>query len=314
LFFRPFSRALLPALVALACLSPSRARAEPPAPRQALAPRAASTAAPALTGEPAWRPIHPAEYVAVGAALAGMAAFRWGVSPNENPATRAGELDEAARTGLRLSSERSRANARAASDVSFVVNIVYPTVGAPLLALARGRLSPRLLLRMTLIDAEVLAATGLLQTGVSALVGRERPFGRTCPSPADPRRPECADEDRYRSFFSGHTSFSFASAGLTCSHHLHLHLLGDAGDAAACATSLLAAAATGWLRIAGDRHYLSDVLTGAAVGSAVGFGLPWLLHYRGASAPSPADSRERPPALTWTLAPGPLGGALVGSF
>jgi membrane-associated phospholipid phosphatase len=37
-----------------------------------------------------------------------------------------------------------------------------------------------------------------------------------------------------------------------------------------------AAATTSYLRMAADEHWLTDVLAGAAVGTAVGIGLPWL--------------------------------------
>jgi membrane-associated phospholipid phosphatase len=40
------------------------------------------------------------------------------------------------------------------------------------------------------------------------------------------------------------------------------------------------AATTGYLRIAGDEHHLTDVLAGAAAGTAVGIALPRLLHGR----------------------------------
>ena len=33
-----------------------------------------------------------------------------------------------------------------------------------------------------------------------------------------------------------------------------------------------------YLRIAADRHYATDVLTGSAVGSAIGFSVPYLAH------------------------------------
>jgi membrane-associated phospholipid phosphatase len=36
-------------------------------------------------------------------------------------------------------------------------------------------------------------------------------------------------------------------------------------------------AATGYLRIAADRHYATDVLAGAAVGTGVGLGWPLLV-------------------------------------
>jgi membrane-associated phospholipid phosphatase len=35
---------------------------------------------------------------------------------------------------------------------------------------------------------------------------------------------------------------------------------------------------SGYLRIAADRHYVSDVLVGAALGSAFGALTPWLMH------------------------------------
>jgi len=37
-------------------------------------------------------------------------------------------------------------------------------------------------------------------------------------------------------------------------------------------------AATACLRIAADRHYATDVLSGAAVGSAIGFTVPHFAH------------------------------------
>ena len=45
------------------------------------------------------------------------------------------------------------------------------------------------------------------------------------------------------------------------------------------AAGLTLATLTGYLREAADKHYLSDVLTGAAVGAAVGWAIPYL-HYR----------------------------------
>ena len=40
------------------------------------------------------------------------------------------------------------------------------------------------------------------------------------------------------------------------------------------------ATVTGYLRIAADKHYFSDVLVGAVVGSAIGIGVPLLFHGR----------------------------------
>ncbi|MFO0760834.1 MAG: phosphatase PAP2 family protein [Byssovorax sp.] len=278
----------------------------------------ALTAASPASAEPAapfWDPavprFQPAEYAVTAAALAGAAVFEWAIKPNANPSKQAGELDEAVRDAFRFPTAPGRAGARTASDVLIGLNIAYPLLAPPLLAYARGRpISGRDAFAMSMIDAEVLSLTAFTQAGVSALVGRERPFGRTCPAGADPSRPECASSDRYRSFFSGHTSMSFAAAGLSCSHHLNLHILGPVGDPLACATSMIFAATTGVLRIAGDKHYFSDVLVGAAFGSAIGLGVPWLLHYR--HGRSGEQGATLPAGLS--VAPGPMGASVSGVF
>jgi membrane-associated phospholipid phosphatase len=41
---------------------------------------------------------------------------------------------------------------------------------------------------------------------------------------------------------------------------------------------LTLAAATGYLRIAADRHYFTDVLAGAALGAGAGLTVPYLMH------------------------------------
>jgi membrane-associated phospholipid phosphatase len=49
------------------------------------------------------------------------------------------------------------------------------------------------------------------------------------------------------------------------------------------AVGLLGAATVGYLRIAADQHYFTDVLVGAVAGSSIGFAVPYGLH-RGPSA------------------------------
>jgi membrane-associated phospholipid phosphatase len=97
-----------------------------------------------------------------------------------------------------------------------------------------------------------------------------------------------------------------------CSHHAHLPLYGGgAPDVLACAASFAAAATVGTLRVVSDQHFTTDVLTGAAVGTLTGLGLPWLLHYRGGATP---DVSARPAGATVGFVPAPLGGAIVGVF
>ena len=84
-----------------------------------------------------------------------------------------------------------------------------------------------------------------------------------------------------QSFFSGDTSlaFSLAASATTISVPARLP-----GRAVRLGFGSVLAVSAGCLRIAGDVHWATDVLTGAAVGTAVGFGLPLGLHARASVA------------------------------
>ena len=62
---------------------------------------------------------------------------------------------------------------------------------------------------------------------------------------------DCANPDQHNvSFTSGHTLMSFAGAGLTCVHHMHLPLYGGGlPDSLACAAAIGLAHAEGFLRV-----------------------------------------------------------------
>jgi membrane-associated phospholipid phosphatase len=65
---------------------------------------------------------------------------------------------------------------------------------------------------------------------------------------------------------------------------------------------LAAAAFTGYLRIAANQHYLSDVLVSAGVGSLVGWAVPYLFHRPGRTgAPQAGDLTPAPGgiAVAW---------------
>lgn len=104
-------------------------------------------------------------------------------------------------------------------------------------------------------------------------VGRERPFVHVLP--ADEKSRTAHPSDNNLSFFSGHTTLAFAvatSSGTIAS------MRGYRLAPAVWAAGMSLAALSGYLRIAGDRHYLTDVLAAAAVGSAFGVGVPLLFH------------------------------------
>jgi membrane-associated phospholipid phosphatase len=117
---------------------------------------------------------------------------------------------------------------------------------------------------------ESMLVSSLVTAGVKIGVARQRPFVHF----ADPAThvPDTGDN---LSFFSGHTSLAFSiavSSGVVASRRgYRLAPLVWAGG-------LTFAAATGYLRIAADKHYASDVFVGALVGSAAGIAIPIWLH------------------------------------
>jgi membrane-associated phospholipid phosphatase len=128
------------------------------------------------------------------------------------------------------------------------------------------------------VDALIVAeAAGIamdLNQLVKFAVARQRPFVHYG-NWSDPNRRPDADDNV--SFYSGHTTFTFAvaaAAGTVSS------MRGYDSAPWVWGVGMTLAAATGYLRIAADRHYLTDVLVGAATGLAVGIALPRLAHPR----------------------------------
>ena len=269
---------------------------------------------PDLVWNPRWRRFSTAELVGTGIIAAGALPFAVIPSLGDSLNSRSG-FDEAARGALRLDTVRARNTARDVSDLLLTVSITYPFFVDALAAAYLKRSSPDVAAQMVQMDLEALAVNAFLSSMVSNLTGRERPYGRLCAVDPVKQSFDCSSTSRDRSFFSGHSSTAFASAGLVCSHHLHFDLFGGgAPETLACITALLAAGTTASLRVLADQHYLSDILVGSSIGAAMGFGLPWLLHYRNSGSILPGSSGARRGAVTWTLAPGPLGGALFGTF
>lgn len=130
-----------------------------------------------------------------------------------------------------------------------------------------------------LYDAIKIVDTIFMTTGVNdftkTLAARERPafvYGRQ-------RDTEYANvpTEAYRSFYSGDTAwaFTFAASGATLAYERGYW---TAPYAAVGGAAL--GVATGTLRMVADMHWLTDVLMGAAAGTAVGIGMPLLLHPR----------------------------------
>ena len=152
-----------------------------------------------------------------------------------------------------------------------------------------------------LIVGETAATTMLLTNLFKGAFGRERPYAHAL-SP-DEKRTQDKTSDNNLSFFSGHASFAFAMA--TASGTV-AELRGYELSPYIWGFGLTLAAATGYLRIAADRHYFTDVVTGAVVGGAIGVGMPLLLHGR--------TGGERQVTLSPLPLPGLRGLAISGVF
>lgn len=225
-------------------------------------------------------------------------------------------FDSGVRDALRLRGELDRKAADDISDVTLVFSMNYVAFDAAVVAWwARGKGS--VAYQMAAIDVEAFAVTAGITSMVKGLAARERPYSAECQDdPITKRTDDCDEDSLNRSFFSGHASAAFTAAGLTCVHHAYLELYDSpAGDAVACIGAFGLAGTTGVLRILSDNHYASDVATGAVVGTLVGVGLPWLLHYR---EEIPEDrlgpAAGRRDDLSITFVPGPTSGTVVGTF
>lgn len=138
-----------------------------------------------------------------------------------------------------------------------------------------------------LVIAESVALAGALNQIAKFATGRERPFVHALPADQKPLTADPADNNT--SFYSSHTSFAFALAVSTATV---ASMQRYRWAPAIWAAGLASAAAVGYLRIAADRHYFTDVLVGAAAGSAIGFAVPYEFHRSaGALAVSPVPGQ-----------------------
>ncbi|MFO0711261.1 MAG: phosphatase PAP2 family protein [Sandaracinus sp.] len=207
--------------------------------------------------------------------------------PNSSftPNWRGGLLfDDGVRNGLRLDTFPERDNARIAADVLMWTTMALPVVVDAFFAVGIGDGNWDSAFQMGLISVEAYTISLVVWRVTALLARRQRPLDTACE--AGDTSPHCDSRFATQSFFSNHAVNAFTGAALTCLHHSSMPVFGDVGwDGTACVTSTLLATAVGLLRVMSDHEYLTDVLTGAAVGWISGYVLPWLLHYQGGARP-----------------------------
>jgi membrane-associated phospholipid phosphatase len=104
-------------------------------------------------------------------------------------------------------------------------------------------------------------------------------------------------------------------AGLLCVYHEELPLYGGgAWDVAACVEGITVGVGVGVLRLMADRHYVSDVMVGGAIGFVSGYALPRLLHFWRRPPGELVNRRDLKLAVALGSGNGPLGAQLIGAF
>ena len=174
-------------------------------------------------------------------------------------------------------------------------------IGAPLFAIGAVGLAAELDDRGAanwfddgLIVAESAAMAGVVNFAIKASVARERPFVHQL-APED--KPLTAHpQDNNQSFYSGHSTLSMSlavSAGTVAT------MRGYRWAPALYGGGIALSLTTGYLRIAADKHWATDVLTGWAVGAAIGYAVPHYLHRKHADITPLASPSMVGVAMRW---------------
>jgi len=163
---------------------------------------------------------------------------------------------------------RGRFSKRAAkiSDATLVLTVTTPMLEQ----LGRdvdGRTGER-----AMIYGQTFALNLAGTAAVKYIVKRPRPYTYS-ESESVVRYAADAGKDSHVSFYSGHASIAFSSA-VAGSYLYAADSTSRAGKASAWLVNITLAAATANLRVRAGKHFYSDVVIGALIGSALGYAVP----------------------------------------
>jgi len=180
-------------------------------------------------------------------------------------------------------------DARTADTLSTVLDAALPVSAVGYLLLSAGsRGDVNAGLVDSLLVTEAVAAALLVNQVVKLLVGRERPYAHFGNDVG------YSESERDLSFYGGHVSFAFSVVAATVTV---ASMRGYSGVGIAAGVGFPLAAAVGYLRIAADQHYLTDILVGSAVGGLLGWAVPRVFH------PPVSGSTSSPAAAARLVAP-----------
>lgn len=240
-----------------------------------------------------WRRVGVTEYASTGAMFGSALAITFWVPPAAEPAwTRPLWIDRDMRAWLKLGAGSARDTAATLSDMLVATSIATPTLIDGVLVAGALDENADVMHQLSVISLQAFALTQLLNASAKRVFARERPYMVGCREQAD-YSDSCDSHDRLRSYYSGHAATAATGAGLICAHHTHLPLYGSSvADGLACGGAWALAIAAGALRMAADRHWATDVLTGHIVGFAAGYLLPTLMYYGSFRRKSSTDQVE----------------------
>ena len=210
--------------------------------------------------------------------------------------------------GLAGKTEQSRGRANTWSNI-LGFGVVPASVLGLQYAVGQGSGAPD---RFFAQDATIIVQSAVLASvanqTVKFIVGRERPFVHQLSE--DQKSLVEHANDNNLSFYSGHTNLMFAlvvSAGTVASLRGYEHKGWIWGVGLPLATSV------GLLRMGADKHYLSDVATGALLGTAFGLAVPLLLHGRTGETQAASARRTGSPIQMAPMAGAQMAG-ISGTF
>jgi membrane-associated phospholipid phosphatase len=261
--------------------------------------------APAATWPRQELPVSPLwDGIAAGALGAATLIVQFGVPNPSQPKWSSTGVDDWVRGWLRISSESGRNAAAFTSDVFVYTLAAAPFINAFFVA---GWEHERMDIawKLAALDAETLLTVTFVSLSLQKLTARERPFVKACQT--DPSLSECSIGGKYASFPSAHTSVAFAAVALECFHHGFLDTTHTGWGAAVCPLTIAVATGTAILRVAADRHWVTDVFAGAVLGGTLGYAIP-ALHIAFAS------NSDKSAVILPAVSSSYLGVALAGRF